>query len=56
MRGFRADAVAWGRTVREILEHEKPRVWSHLPVGSPEEAEYIAWAARWAFHWAAKAI
>lgn len=52
--GYRSDAEAFGRVIREILSRSKPRIWKHLPVGSPEESRYVHWAATWAAHWAIK--
>lgn len=49
MSGYRSDAAAWGRTVREIVKQARPTIWRHL--GSDEGA-YVKWAATWAFHWA----
>jgi hypothetical protein len=52
--GFRSDAEAAGKQVREILTRSHPKVWHHLAVGSEAEGIYVKWVATWAFHWAAK--
>ncbi len=53
--GYKQDAEAWGRVVAEIVTGRKPKVWRGVFRSLDEELTYIAWAARWAFHWANKA-
>lgn len=52
--GYRSDAESWGRVIREILLYRKPKIWGAVLPTVQDEANYVAWAARWAFHWAAK--
>ncbi len=52
--GFRSDAEGCGRIVLEILLRRKPKVWRNVLLTVEDEADYVAWLSRWAFHWAAK--
>jgi len=45
-------AQACGKLIIEILERKKPKIWNGLFRNLEDEASYIYWLARWAFHWA----
>lgn len=49
---FRHDAEACGKCAIEVIERPRPHIWRHMPIGSPEELEYLIWVTRWAAHWA----
>ena len=51
--GYQRDAEAAGRTVAEILTGRRPRIWDHL---GDDEGAFVAWLARWAFHWGRRAL
>ena len=53
--GYRSDAEGCGRIAVEIILQRKPKTWRGVFASLEDEARYVAWVARWAFHWAAKA-
>lgn len=48
-------AESWGQAVKEIALRHRPKLWNQVLDTSQIEGEFVAWAARWAFHWAARA-
>lgn len=52
---YQLDAEAWGKQCVEIITRRKFKLWSQVFTSTDEESAYVAWAARWAFHWAARA-